>query len=82
MGCSLEENCVTGNDGDVRENRRPVAESGVLRDQLYVVTELWNTDQCDDGTPRPLPVQAGMHPPGLARGQLGMSNPHPGTRRF
>jgi len=31
-----------------RETGRAVANSGVLRDQLYVVTKLWNADQGPD----------------------------------
>jgi 2,5-diketo-D-gluconate reductase A len=85
MGCSLEQNFVTLNDGNSipavglgvfqipptdteqavaaalraghrhidtaavyrneRETGRTVADSDVPRDQLYVVTKLWNTDQ-------------------------------------
>ena len=90
MGCSLEKNFVTLNDGNSipavglglfkvppadteqavaaalragyrhidtaamygneRETGRAVADSGVPRDQLYVVTKLWNADQGYDTT--------------------------------
>jgi 2,5-diketo-D-gluconate reductase A len=90
MSCSLNENCVTLNDGNAipvvglgvfkvppadteqtvsaalragyrhidtaaayrneRETGRALAESGVPRDQLYVVTKLWNADQGYDST--------------------------------
>ena len=36
--------------GNERETGRAVAESGVPRDELYLVTKLWNADQGYDGT--------------------------------
>jgi len=89
MGCSLEKNIVTLNDGNLipaigsgfpgppadtelavsaalragyrhvdtaaayrneREVGRAVADSGVPRDELYLVTKLWNADQGYDST--------------------------------
>src|SRR6201997_5734571 len=36
--------------GNERETGRAVAESGVPRDELYLVTKLWNADQGYDST--------------------------------
>src|ERR1700752_2990241 len=50
-------------------NGRPdaIADSDVPRDQLYVVTELWNADPGYDGTLRAFPYVSGQHGPPRAR---------------
>ncbi|HXA89243.1 MAG TPA: hypothetical protein VNW96_11905 [Mycobacterium sp.] len=56
MGCSLEHNFVTLNDGNsIPAVGTPACRRRGVLPQLYVVPRLWNTDQGADGrgTARP-----------------------------